>query len=139
MANSFYNIGNYVVSLYIIEEIIIKGNYDRSKVNESFLDYEGCFLNVNTFLMIEQKTLHLFALSQPFRYLLFFLFNLRSFPVFYIYNLDNYKSLSEENIVNYLKENLKYETKNNKNNIYISENLQTIDPNFTENISEYRK
>lgn len=65
-ANSFYNIGNYVVSLNIIEEVIIKGNYDRSKVNDVFLDYEGCFLNVNTFLKIDHK-LHLFALSQPFK------------------------------------------------------------------------
>ncbi len=66
MANSFYNIGNYVVSLNVIEEVIIKGNYDRSKISDAFLDYEGCFLNVNTFLRIEQKV-HLFALSQPFK------------------------------------------------------------------------
>lgn len=66
MANSFFNIGNYVVSLSIMEEVIIKANYDRTKVNDSFLDYEGCFLNVKTFLRIEKK-LHLFALSQPFK------------------------------------------------------------------------
>lgn len=67
LANSFYNIGNYVVSLNIIEEVIIKGNYDKTKVNDTFLDYDGCFLNVNTFLNIENKKLNLFALSQPFR------------------------------------------------------------------------
>ena len=66
MANSFFNIGNYVVSLIIIEEVIIKGNYDRSKVNDAFIDHEGCFLNVNTFLKTEQK-LHLFGLSHPFK------------------------------------------------------------------------
>lgn len=39
----------------------------------------------------------------------------------------------------YFKENLKYEAKNCKNIISISENLQTIDPNFPENIAEYKK
>ena len=29
MKNAFYNIGNYVLSLESIEEILIKGNYDK--------------------------------------------------------------------------------------------------------------
>jgi len=66
LSNSFYNIGNYVVSLNIIQEIIIKGNYDKSKEKDSFLDYEGCYLNINTFLKLEE-TLYLFALSKPFK------------------------------------------------------------------------
>ena len=47
--NSFYNIGNYVFSLESIEEILIKGKYDKHKLKESFLDNEGMFLNTKTF------------------------------------------------------------------------------------------
>ena len=65
MKNAFYNIGNYVLSLESIEEILIKGNYDKSKKKDSFLDNEGIFFNTKTFLCIEEKYLFL-ALSKPF-------------------------------------------------------------------------
>lgn len=66
MKNTFYNIGNYVLSLESIEEIIIKGNYDRTKKKDSFIDNDGIFLNTNTFLEIEDKYI-LLALSKPFK------------------------------------------------------------------------
>lgn len=55
------------MSLEIIEEIIIKGNYDKSKECDSFLDHEGCYLNIQTFLKTEDK-IHLLCLSKPFKY-----------------------------------------------------------------------
>ena len=55
MKNSYYNIGNYVISIESIEEIIIKGTYDKSKKKDSFIDYKGMFLNEKTFLNIEKN------------------------------------------------------------------------------------
>lgn len=66
MKNTFYNIGNYVLSVESIEEIIIKGNYNKSKKKDSFIDNNGIFLNTNTFANIEEKYL-LLALSKPFK------------------------------------------------------------------------
>ena len=59
--------------------------------------------------------------------------------MFNIYTLDNYNSMLEESVSKYFKMNLKYESVNNQNIIHISENLQTIDSNFSENIAEYKK
>jgi hypothetical protein len=68
LKNSYYNIGNYVISIESIEEIIIKGTYDKSKKKDSFIDYKGMFLNEKTFLNIEKnKNIILVALSKPFK------------------------------------------------------------------------
>jgi len=66
MKNTYYNIGNYVISVDSIEDIIIKGNYDKSKKKNSFIDNEGIFLSTKTFLNIEENHI-LLALSKPFK------------------------------------------------------------------------
>jgi len=66
LKNSFFNIGNYVMSLCVIEEAVIKFNNHKA-VDNDFLDYEGCFLNIKTFIKTDEKK-HLFALSRPFKY-----------------------------------------------------------------------
>ena len=67
LRNSFYNIGNYVISLNIIENIIIKKNYDRSKESDSFIDFEGNYLNTQTFLNTENNFIY-FGISNPYKY-----------------------------------------------------------------------
>lgn len=63
----------------------------------------------------------------------------RYFPSFCIYSVENFKSLNEENLIEYFKENIKISNVNNKTNIELPEHFCLIEPQFMKNLPDYKK
>jgi hypothetical protein len=123
LKNSYFDIGNLVISLYEIESYILRGRETSKRIYTKIID--------NTQLKIEQvdridDNLINYGISLP---------NYSS-PIIRIYYPFNFLESLKFNASDFFSRNINYNRE--KQNIEVSEYVIWVDPNFINNLNKYQ-
>ena len=123
LKNSYFDIGNLVISLYEIESYILRGREISKRIYSNIID--------NTQFKIQQ-------IDRIDNYLINYGISLPNYsaPIIRIYYPFNFIDSLKFNAIEFFSRNINYNTK--KQNIEIPEYVIWIDPNFKENINKYK-
>ena len=123
LKNSYFDIGNLVISLYEIESFILRGREISKRIYTNIID--------NTQFKIKQieridNNLINYGISLP----------IKSSPIIRIYYPFNFIDSLKINAIEFFSRNINYNSQNQ--NIEIPEYAIWIDPKFKENLNNYK-
>ena len=124
LKNSYFEIGNLVISLYEMETYILRGKETSKRIYTNIID--NTQFKIKPVDRIEKSNLINYGISLP----------TKSAPIIRIYYPFNFKDSLKINEIEFFSRNINYNTQNQ--NIEIPEYALWIDPNFNKNLNNYK-
>ena len=124
LKNSYFEIGNLVISLYEMETYILRGKETSKRIYTNVID--NTQFKIKPVERIENSNLINFGISLP----------TISAPIIRIYYPFNFIDSLKINKIEFFSRNINYNTQNQ--NIEIPEYALWIDPNFNKNLNNYK-
>jgi hypothetical protein len=124
LKNSYFEIGNLVISLYEMETYILRGKETSKRIYTNVID--NTQFKIKPVERIENSNLINYGISLP----------TVSAPIIRIYYPFNFIDSLKINEIEFFSRNINYNTQNQ--NIEIPEYALWIDPNFNKNLNNYK-
>ena len=124
LKNSYFDIGNLVISLYEIEKYILRGREISKRIYPNIVDNSQ--FKIKQVEKIDNNNLINYGISLP----------TNSSPIIRIYYPFNFIDSLKINAIEFFSRNINYNTQSK--NIEIPEYSIWIDPNFKDNINNYK-